>query len=222
MTERVVGFDLRCAPAIARRTKWRPADRERFLLDTGTKDPLSIDTAWWPSRFVVKDGRARGFAPARLIEIDPGPDTHFLESFKLWPSIGWVYYAHQPCDEGDVAIAVSLVDARHYPDGFKPDRWFELIRAAADPDVRLEPTWRLLGYDVADNGYYSALTNFARARARHDQLRVDWQDEMNPHGLFHGAEGAVRFATAMNDEHPDHAPFYAFGLWCVWGQELLP
>lgn len=65
-----------------------------------------------------------------------------------------------------------------------------------------------LGYDVCDCGFLSALWNMGYA---YDEGAV--MKDVNEYGLFDSWQAADLFATASSELAPEHAPFWALGLY---------
>lgn len=72
----------------------------------------------------------------------------------------------------------------------------------------------LLGYDVADWGLISGLSNcgFMPEEPVSD-YRAKWGPKLNAHHLFDDIEAAYDFAKFTDQRVPEHAPFYVFGVW---------
>jgi len=73
--------------------------------------------------------------------------------------------------------------------------------------------WVCLGYDVADAGLLSGLTNCGYTAAEKDALVEDWAAHLNDLHLFGTARAAHRFAEHADRRVPEHAPFYVYGLY---------
>jgi hypothetical protein len=84
----------------------------------------------------------------------------------------------------------------------------------ADADMKAEPTWRFLGFDVLD-GAISGLSNCGYAEDGVAALRATWGPRLNEHGLFADPSDALVFRAATNDRVPEHAPFVVGGIWLV-------
>lgn len=82
------------------------------------------------------------------------------------------------------------------------------------PEVPIAPAtdWIFLGYDVADSGFTSGLSNCGFGQDVHG-LRAEWGTRLNAFGLFDSAADALAFARLSDQRIPEHATFFAFGLW---------
>ena len=72
-------------------------------------------------------------------------------------------------------------------------------------------SWKLLGFDVADEGRISGLCNCGYKASEVEQLRA-WKDKLNAHGLFSALDDAIAFVDVTNERVKEHAPFYVYGL----------
>jgi hypothetical protein len=76
---------------------------------------------------------------------------------------------------------------------------------------------RLLGYDVADHGLLSGLSNCGYSAADAVALTARWAPQLNDWHLFDDPEAAAGFAAMTDQRVPEHAPFVVYGLY-----ELAP
>ncbi len=89
----------------------------------------------------------------------------------------------------------------------------KLFECLATPN-RIQAGWNLLGYDVSDSGFTSAVSNMGFTSGDNvPSLRERWGPCLNKHHLFDRAEDAVSFKELSNQRIPEHAPFSVFGLW---------
>ena len=70
----------------------------------------------------------------------------------------------------------------------------------------------LPGYDVADHGLTGGLSNCGYGAAEKPDWRRTWSHRLNDHGLLTTLADADAFAEACDRRVPEHAPFFAFGL----------
>ena len=200
VTESVVGFDAREA--------WQPYDsswdltrRERFLYRFDLDRPCSIDSAVWPSVFTA------------LAAPDPPEKFGYQDT---WDSVA--------------ALEAATTDLfRRYPLGPFETVAFTLVEddtsRASQPDWsgiippptpdRLDPAWRLVGYDVADTWATSALSNCGFLPGIDDvaALRRRWAGALNRRHLFAELDEAFAFRD-MSDLRlrGEHAPCFVFGV----------
>ncbi len=78
---------------------------------------------------------------------------------------------------------------------------------AAPPD-----DWKLLGYDVADHGLTSGLSNCGYDTTEKPDWQRRWVRRLNDHGLLTTIDDAEAFAEACDARVSEHAPFFVYGL----------
>jgi len=71
----------------------------------------------------------------------------------------------------------------------------------------------LLGYDVADAGCISGLTNCGYTEEEINALATLWANRLNSFGLLTTLEDAVAFRQLCDERVPEHAPFWIYALW---------
>ncbi len=79
--------------------------------------------------------------------------------------------------------------------------------SAAPPD-----DWTLLGYDVADHGLTSGLSNCGYGATEKPDWQQRWARRLNDFGLMMTIDDAEAFAEACDARVPEHAPFFVYGL----------
>ncbi len=125
---------------------------------------------------------------ARPLSIDP----------VVWPSA-----------QGGVEIAASVVagPSKAEAEGF--------AGSLGQAEVPSNEAWILLGYDVADSGFTSGLSNCGYRPDLDDVegLRRDWAPRLNAGGLFDDLEHAIAFRALSDGRIPEHAPFYVYALY---------
>ncbi|MDP6706025.1 MAG: hypothetical protein QF893_06765 [Alphaproteobacteria bacterium] len=206
----VLGYDLRFAFEAFVTRDWTAARRARYLLRPEIAEPASVDTAVWPSRFVFPgsyvsrqpDGLARAAVEIRYL---------LQNAVDLWPEPEEMRAAFQASGLGGgaIALAVTLVGDRAL---VADDTWAALI----DPDTAPgppSPGWTCMGYDIADSGLTSGLSNCGYEPAETTALRADWSERLNRHGLFDSPADADAFRALADRRVPEHQPFYVFGLY---------
>lgn len=90
-----------------------------------------------------------------------------------------------------------------------------LFEGLASPNT-VDKSWEFLGYDVADTGFTSAISNMGfTADDNLPKLRAQWGDTLNMHHLFNKTDDALRFKEFSNHRVPEHAPFFIYTLWRI-------
>jgi hypothetical protein len=69
-----------------------------------------------------------------------------------------------------------------------------------------------LGFDVADSGFWSGLSNCGYSEAERAELRPKWRDRINDFGLLKLEQDALEFRELSDVRVSEHAPFWVFRL----------
>lgn len=218
---RILGFDVRYAPAAFVDLRWDDASREAHLIEPGVKVPLSVDRSVWPSRFRLEGSAPPVITRADDIWIAPDPETAYFEAFDLWPTLGSMLPRHNPYDLGDCAILICFADEAIYEGRLKSDDFWRATYADADALQSPDPGWIALGNDVANGGLLSALSNCGLGNLRRRDGRPAWARSLNAHGLLSDPRDAVEACRFMNARPASDGPFYVFELYLVWGKQHL-
>lgn len=172
--------------------EWPSARRERFLLRTGVKSPLSADRQVWPApEFSVQPPEWTG--PLCPLWSDFSELSEFLSTSDTSADI--------------VAISLSPEEA-----SLSGGLWREELGSAVP---KKPPTdWLFIGFDVADGSLLSGIANCGYTD--HHMLfeaRQKWSYHLNEWHLFEGEDAAHSFREEVATRVPEHAPFFVFGLW---------
>ena len=73
--------------------------------------------------------------------------------------------------------------------------------------------YELLGYDVADYDLLSGLTNCGYSPEEAASLAPVWAPLLNEWHLFGNPGDATAFAAVTAKRVPEHAPFFAYGIY---------
>jgi hypothetical protein len=119
----------------------------------------------------------------------------------LWPSLSDLFAVAGALDRaGAVAVRITaFMEDEPAPDNPDP----------AGPAESSD----FLGYDVADYWMLSGLTNCGYKPEEAASLAPVWVPRLNDWHLFHDPDDAETFAEVMDKRVPEHAPFYAFGIY---------
>jgi hypothetical protein len=119
----------------------------------------------------------------------------------LWPSLADLFAAAGALDRaGAVAVRITAF----MEDEPAPDN--------PDPGAPAE-SYDFLGYDVADYWMLSGLTNCGYKPEEAASLAPVWVPRLNDWHLFDDPDDAETFAEVTDQRVPEHAPFYAFGIY---------
>ena len=220
----LLGFDVLAVPEIAHWNVPNDKGRELFLLRPEVKSPLSVDRLICPSVFQPEILESKG---ARLVL------AQFYESIKAsralaerpveWPEselniLGYWTNAQrmrswlnkQPELEKLVRFPVAIgifLDSATISDPL----WQTVSDGGNDPT---SPTqgWSSLGYDVADRGQISALSDCSYASEELIQARVHWGNSVNDCGLLNDLDASLEFKKYSDARVVEHAPFYLYEI----------
>ena len=184
------GGDIRVSPELPD-PSWDADRRERYLLRPEIVRPLSVDQCVWP-RPEHREGLG---GPLPWVDV---------EAVRLrWMSTpggsasGWVVIA--------IGVVVDDAEAREHL----------AVRRGIGTVLEVGPAWRFLGYDVADEGNISGLSNCGFDGGDVGSLRAKWASRINEHGLLADPSDATSFRSMTDRRVPEHAPFEVYGIWQV-------
>jgi hypothetical protein len=185
-----VGADIRVDPGLPD-AAWDRKRREQFLIRPEVTRPLSVDPWVWPK------ARPEAGEPVG----DPLPWVSVDDVRERWAS--------QEGSDGWVAVAIGAVatDSRA--------RELLAMERGIKTEVVVGTRWRFLGYDIADAGDISGLSNCGFEGRELERLRPTWAPRLNGHGLFSEISDAVSFRSATDQRVREHAPFQVYGIWMV-------
>ena len=78
----------------------------------------------------------------------------------------------------------------------------------------LNKEWTFLGYDVADDGFISGLSDCGY-EADELHLKTGWELALNEWHLFTQKKQAIKFQRMTNQRVDEHAPFCIYGLYSL-------
>ncbi len=190
MKRKLYGFDGR-QPLTDVAMNWTADRRENYLLRKEIHRPVSVDRIVWPT-----------VQPAQ---------TPSGGVFDYWTDLSELQQALKRANYDKnsvllVALAVCTLD-KTAEDFFMPCN-------PSDIDIN----WRSLGYDIADNGLISGLSNcgfFKEDGENVRKLRDNLNPKLNNYGLFDCFEEADEFRIWSNKRIPEHFPFLVHQLFEV-------
>jgi hypothetical protein len=171
---------------------WTAERRTRFLLRRDVAAVRSVDPLAWK--------RPPGLPPA--------PDAQ-----RLWPDLSGLFAAAGALDRaGVLAVRITaLGEDRPAPESADP-------ADPADPTGPAGPAsgrHDLLGHDVADYGLLGGLANCGYTPEEAAALAPAWAPLLNQWHLFDDPGDATAFAAVTARRVPEHAPFFAYGIYQV-------
>ncbi len=203
--EALLGFDAR-EMFLEPGSLWPPARRAAFLLREDVRKPLSVDTAVWHSLF--GEGLSDAERVGRGIEALSSPGWRGPNQ-GLWDSLSRMQSALGPLpSEAYWTVAISWV----LVEGFSESRAGSgPYREKMEPEA-VSTDWTLLGFDVADAGFISGLSNCGYTPEEAAGLRATWASSLNAHHLFDDLEKALAFREMTEARVSEHAPFFVYAL----------
>jgi len=166
---------------------WTAERRARHLLRHDVASVRSVDPDVWL--------RPPGLPPA------PRPEP---EDVGLRPHRSDLLAAAPGLDHADVATVriTALEDDAEMPE-------------SAGPAGSGSERYDLLGYDVADYYLMSGLANCGYSAEEAASLAPAWAPLLNEWHLFGNPGDATAFAAVTAERVPEHAPFFAYGIYLL-------
>lgn len=90
----------------------------------------------------------------------------------------------------------------------------DLARFAFTPTMR-DPSWALLGYDVAEKELLSGLMNMGYRGEERTYAGQQYGPSLNRYHLFDDQSIAFQFASWSNNRDPGHGPFFVCGIYLI-------
>ena len=221
---RVIGYDLRIGVEHGGHD-WDLARRERYLLRPDVDHPLSVDPMVWPQRYDESswpdDARRWATASKTFLGLFDNTDTltairDGIEAGAFEGESTFIAISSNPSTWSDVQRQAwdKLVSV---PQGSAwTDAGLRELEAKRIVSTERETGWSFLGFDVADAYLLSGLSNCGLSSEKEDErLAPIWAGHLNDHHLFQDENQAVAFSKTLDERVPEHAPFYAYGLWQV-------
>jgi hypothetical protein len=164
---------------------WTADRKARYLLRHDVASVRSVDPDVW----------------VRPPGLPPAPRTE-PEHVGLWSHLSDLLEAARELERaGAVTVRVTVLDE----DAQTPE--------SASPFAAGSGTYHLLGYDVADYYLTSGLANCGYSPKEAASLTSAWAPLLNEWHLFGSPADATAFATVTAERVPEHAPFYAYGIY---------
>jgi len=202
---KLLGFDARENEQDGRKTPIPIDVREVMLLRPEIELPLSIDTHIWPSHFLhypfIREAMGRRDPP--LIETCQGDEG------GLWLNLALMRQKLSRNERKAVLIAVELLAPQDTTVSEYPS---QLIYSTPEPHS-VPGGSVCVGFDVADTGFWSGLSNCGYSEDEREKLRPEWQSKINDHGLLQTEQDALVFREMTDKRVPEHAPFWVYKLY---------
>ena len=212
MNKWLIRYDVRMPPELYVDRRWNADARAQYLLRPDVPWPLSVDPLIWPSVFFSEIFKLPHFESYSTIEIDPS-----LDNGTQWLHLDTMracYDVHRALAPNAIFVAIELLSEK---EAEGPTISYDRGHAAIwlEPTVPSRPPEgsSLLGYDVADAGWISGLSNCGYTADEIHTLAPVWGPRLNSFGLLTNVEDAVAFRQVCDNRVPEHAPFWIYALW---------
>lgn len=186
---RFIGFDARENELDGRKTPIPVQVREAFLLRPEIELPYSVDGHVWPPVWGMSDE----------------PQT---DGSGLWLNLARLQESLIEHERTAILIGMELLVPNNPPSFGFP---YSLIDSTPEPQSVPEGS-TYLGFDVADAGFLSGLSNCGYSEAERAELRPKWHDRINDFGLLKSEQDALEFRELSDVRVSEHAPFWVFRL----------
>jgi hypothetical protein len=196
--EQLLGFDIR-ETGSQMDAIWSPSRKDTFLLRTDVTKVLSVDRYVWPKVAPGVDKNVR--APRQWRDLGLWENLQQLREY-LQQNRDAVQQPYQ-------VIAITLL-----PDALPVEEQEVWASLAPTVPASLSKEWAFLGYDIADEGFISGLSNCGY-EANELHLRDGWSPYLNDRHLFPEKEQALKFKRMTDQRVPEHAPFCIYGLYSL-------
>lgn len=197
--EQLLGFDIREMWSQMDAT-WPESRKALYLLRADVTKVLSVDSHVWPRVVLGVEKNVR--APSQWWDLGLWDNLHRLQGYlqQNANAIGRPYQV----------IGITLL--RNVLPVQEQEMWASL---AAPTPASLPQECVFLGYDVADEGFISGLSNCGY-EADELHLRGGWERSLNEWHLFPLRKQAVKFQRMTDQRVEEHAPFCIYGLYSLF------
>lgn len=179
---------------------WTESRRNRFLIEPNIFLPKSIDPNVWEEQYDVSD----------------------LDLYYPWPK--WQdktqlakFAKYDPMDE-KVSMLKIIAHEQYGSNQILTEEGdsifigWDAFSEINNVDFSCEEFKYFLGYDIADSGCYSSLSNCGFNSEDVIYCREKYLRYLNIHGLFDDFKIAEQYKTYSNTRVASHAPFFIFAL----------
>jgi len=210
----LLSFDARemCVPS---EQEWDTCRLDVALIKSDIVKPLSVDNAVWKRVIDVANPQSQN---SILVEkavpqwigshIDLWSNLSDLQTFcaevdGLLPKPYWI-------------IAISIMEDLDLLNYLRSKADFEsLIHLNEAQPSQINDQWEFLGFDVADAGRLSGLTNCFYTEIEKTYSTKTFEPSLNQFHLFEDIEQANNFRLYSNQRVKEHSPFFIYGLFKI-------
>jgi hypothetical protein len=202
-TWKLLGFDARENELAGRNTPIPPKIREVMLLRPEIESPYSVDRHIWPTQFLY-------FPHTRTYtRVPPLIETDKESEYDFWPNLTQMQRSLAENGRQAILIAVQMLAPENITfSKYVPPNIHLKTDPKSIPDGSI-----CLGFDVADSGFWSGLSNCGYSEEERKRLRPEWQSKINDFGLLQTEQDALIFREMTDIRVPEHAPFWVYKLY---------
>ena len=200
---RLLGFDARDSEQHPQAPPMPEDIREVMLLRPEIEFPLSVDAHIWPTHFLYHPQIQHliGICEPALINTDADCNG------GLWLNLERMKTRLLESQRSATLVAIELL----VPLNVVLDEFVGLIDFDPNPIILPEGA-EFLGFDVADSGFWSGLSNCGYGEEERVKLRPQWRGRINDVGLLKSEQDAIEFRELSDARVPEHAPFWVYRL----------
>jgi hypothetical protein len=200
---KLLGFDARENEQDGRKTPIPIDVRQVMLLRPEIELPFSVDTHIWPTHFLYYPHFRMESREPPLIVTDQECECDF------WLNLTQMRRVLAENQRAAILIAVELLAPEKVTFAeFASPNIYMTTEPKSVPEGSI-----CLGFDVADSGFWSGLSNCGYSEDEREKLRHEWQSKINDFGLLQTEQDALTFRDLTNNRVPDHAPFWVYRLY---------
>lgn len=232
MKEILVGYDIR-EMWLDIEYFWDAERRKTFLLQHEVEKPISVDTTVWPSAFdldidepidyMTDLPRSKKYMTQQWDNIVINHKSLSVPSKSGYRGATW--------DKLSV-LKQNVVEA--WSTQWKPARIVAITKFVDSDDdnnaedystyfvvpSELHSSWKLLGYDVADDFFTGFISNAGYRDDEVEPLKQKWSEHFNQWHLFNNLDLARKYVDVAYIRDFNHGPFAVYGIYGIEQIEL--
>ena len=205
MSRHLLGFDVLRLSAAHFARVWTAEHRDEYLLHPQTPYPLSLDRINWPTAFDA----APDWDAATLAKDDVAMARWFWEATDLWSDVA-AMRSVLAASVDDTVVALQILTP--LKKGRRNHRNAAMFEGADLRPASLDDAWKTLGFDIADAGRTSGLSNCGYEPAEREAMAAQWGAALNEFGLVRDEATALALCDVTNKRVPEHAPFFVYEI----------
>lgn len=183
----LIGYSIR---SLSQDKSWDNERRKKFLIKNNIDLPKSASTVVWEN--------FNDF-------IDESDSFHFLDNYGFQDIKELVSLSNYNKNQTDRIMVRTCIHYLHSVPTF--------VWALNMPSYQDDDNFYFFGYDIADGGIMSGLSNCGYTQNEMKYCQEKYLPFLNNHGLFDNFDIALDFLNYTNERVKDHAPFYIYSLY---------